>query len=128
MGEKHIPHFPSVTIRSDHPTRADISIDGKELDCVRSIVYEQDTESLASFTLETYGIPDIEIDEANVFLICRPQNVSEAARIIQHAIRTDKDMKNAWVASVKVFLSTKGLSDESIENLAEAFVEWIATA
>lgn len=127
-----LPHFPSVKVISDHPTSAEVSIDGKKLNNVRSIVYEQDTESLASFTFETYGIPDLNFDQANVFVICTPKTITEAARLIRHAIRTDKDMRAAWVKSIETGLRENLLipDDDALMydgvNVAEVVVSWLA--
>ena len=124
MSDTGIGAFPRVKIYNTGVTTADIEINGSKLRGVKSIMYTASVNNLPEFWFETYGIPDIEVDNASVYLECQPENLSEAVRILRSSIKNDDSMYSAWVASVESWLEQT--HEVTRSGLARAFVDWIA--
>ena len=124
MSDAGIGVFPRVKIYNTGVTTAHIEINGHIMHGVKSIMYSASANGLPEFCFETYGIPDIEIDNASVYLECQPENLAEAVRILRSAIKNDDDMYSAWVASVESWLEQT--HEVTRSGLARAFVDWIS--
>lgn len=124
MSDTGIGVFPRVKIYNTGVTTANIEINGHILRGVKSVIYGASVNNLPEFRFETYGIPDIEIDNASVYLECQPENLAEAVRILRSAIKNDDAMYGAWVASVESWLEQT--HEVTRSGLARAFVDWIA--
>jgi hypothetical protein len=124
MSDTGIGVFPRVKIYNTGVTTANIEINGHIMRGVKSIMYSASANGLPEFCFETYGIPDIEIDNASVYLDCQPENLAEAVRILRSAIKNDDSMYGAWVASVESWLEQT--HEVTRSGLARAFVDWLA--
>lgn len=124
MSDTGIGAFPRVKIYNTGVTTANIEINGSKLRGVKSVIYGASVNNLPEFRFETYGIPDIEIDNASVYLDCKPKNLAEAVRILRSAIKNDDAMYGAWVASVESWLEQT--HEVTRSGLARAFVGWIS--
>jgi hypothetical protein len=63
-------------------------------------------------------------EEMNVTISFSPETLSEAVEIIRSSINGDRDMRNAWIASVQNWLND--FDRCSISTLARDFVDWLA--
>ena len=57
-----------------------------------------------------------------------PETLSDAVKVIRHSINTDRDMRNAWIASVLNWLEDwlVNTNDATRPGLARSFVDWLA--
>lgn len=125
MSDTGIRAFPRVKIYNTGVTTADIEINGNKLRGVKSVMYTDSIgKQIPEFWFETYGIPDIEIDNASVYLECQPENLAEAVRILRSSLKNDDAMYGAWVASVESWLEQT--HEVTRSGLARAFVDWLA--
>lgn len=124
MSDTGIGVFPRVKIYNTSVTTANIEINGHKMRGVKSITYTASVNELPKFEFETYGVPDIDVDNAQVYLECQPMNLAEAIRIIRTAIKSDDAMYGAWVASVENWLVQT--HEVTGSGLARVFVDWIA--
>ena len=124
MSDTGIGVFPRVKIYNTGVTTANIEINGSRLRGVKSVIYGASVDNLPEFWFETYGIPNIEIDNASVYLDCKPRNLAESVRILRSAIKNDDAMYGAWVASVESWIEQT--HEVTRSGLARAFVDWLA--
>lgn len=100
--------------------RTHIFIGDCELKRVISASYEQTAVTAPTFTFETMGFPDIEIDNAHIRFKFTPETVTDAAKVILHTYKADSDFRNAFVASIESAIYDDGticdISDQ--HNLA----------
>lgn len=81
--------------------RTHIFIGDCELKRVVSASYEQTAGTAPCFTFETMGFPNIEIDNADICFRFMPETIENAAKVLIHSFDTDKNLYDAFVASIE---------------------------
>lgn len=74
--------------------RTHIFIGDCELKRVVSTSYEQTAVTAPAFTFETMGFPDIEIDNADIRFRFTPEAVTDATKVIRHALPSAFSVKH----------------------------------
>jgi len=90
-----------VKIISDNSYKTHAFIDDIEIsNKATSIQFEQNAGEVPIFTFETIGLPDIEIDNADVRFRFTPETVTDAIKVLRRSLIADKELYNAFVASI----------------------------
>lgn len=71
-----------------------------EINGIRSIIFEQSVDTVPTFTFETIGVPDIEIENADIRFRFTTETIAEAAKVIRHSIFTEEQLYDAFVESI----------------------------
>ena len=102
----------------------EVFIDGEKVDRVRSIDFHVGAGEVPSFTLETVGLPDIEMSAIPQFSFA-PQTVQEAVEVLKNELRTNTNSKKILKDTVEKVL--KEIPEEIwLSDLAELIVKTIA--
>ena len=72
----------------------------KKLERVRKITFNQSADTVPCFTFETIGLPDIEIDNADIRFRFTPETIEDATKVIRHSFSSDKVLYDAFVSSI----------------------------
>lgn len=73
----------------------------KKLEGIREVTFNQSIETIPCFTFETIGLPDIEIDNADICFKFTPETISDSVKVIYHTYEIDNDFRNAFIASIE---------------------------
>lgn len=91
-----------VKIISGDSCRTHVFIGDKEISGITTgIQFEQYAGKVPTFTFETVGLPDIEIDNADIRFRFTPETIEDAAKVIRHSFSSDKVLYDAFVASIE---------------------------
>ncbi len=102
-------------------------IEGKKIDKVKRIDFSVGVEEVPTFVFETIGIPDIDI-HGRVIFDCKPQNVTEAVKILRNELLKHEDLYNGFSASIASALKDNwccGLPFESEEDVANKILDYV---
>lgn len=92
----------TVKIQSiDNTIFSMVFLGDKKLERVREVTFNQSVEMVPCFTFETIGLPDIEIDNADIRFRFTPKTIEEAVKVLIHSFDTDKTLYDAFVASIE---------------------------
>lgn len=80
--------------------RTHVFVGDCELKRIISASYEQTSSTAPCFTFETIGLPDIEIDNADICFRFMSETISDATKVICHSFSTDGELYDAFVASI----------------------------
>lgn len=90
-----------VKIISDNSYKTHAFIDDIEIsNKATGIRFEQNAGEVPTFTFETVGLPDIEIENADIRFRFTPETIEDAAKVIRHSLSTDRELYDAFVASI----------------------------
>lgn len=87
----------TVKIQSiDGTVFSNVFLGDKKLEGIREITFNQSVETIPCFTFETVGLPDIEIDNADICFKFTPETISDSVKVIYHTYEIDNDFRNAF--------------------------------
>lgn len=81
----------------------------KKLEGIREVTFNQSIETIPCFTFETIGLPDIEIDNADICFKFTPETISDSVKVIYHTYEIDNDFRNAFIASIESAIHDNGV-------------------
>lgn len=90
----------TVKIHSNENLLTKIYVGKSEIKKVRSVEFNQSVDTVPAFTFETLGFPDIEIDNPDIRFRFTPETVTDAVKVLRHSLIADKELYNAFVASI----------------------------
>lgn len=91
----------TVKIQSiDNTIATRVFVGDNHIKGVTRVVFEQSAMEIPSFTFETDGYPNIEIDNADICFRFTPEAITDAVKVICHTYANEKDFRNAFVASI----------------------------
>lgn len=90
-----------VKIQSTENSYTKIFLGDSELKRVRSVEFNQSVDMAPTFTFETLGLPNIEIDNPDIRFRFTPETVTDAVKVLRHSLLTDKELYNALAASIE---------------------------
>lgn len=76
-----------------------IIVDSKEVHGVKGVDFKCAVDEVPQFTLEMFGMPDIDMS-GQVLFGFTPQTVEDAAKVLQHEFRTNPESRKALVDSI----------------------------
>lgn len=91
----------TVKIQPTENMATKIFVGDSELKRVISIEFNQSVDTVPCFTFETIGLPDIEIDNADIRFRFTPETTTDSIKVLRHGLLTDKELYNALVASIE---------------------------
>lgn len=92
----------TVKIQSiDNTIATRVFIGQNHIKDVTSVSFEQSAGELPVFTFETRDYPDIEIENAEILFRFAPETIENAAKVLIHSFDTDKNLYDAFVASIE---------------------------
>ena len=92
-----------VTIKTDYDnknTNPQVTIDGNKLPFVKSVKFDVSTETIPTFTIETIGIPDIEMQGRCDFRF-DVDTIQQACKVLIQTLKTNDEFYNAFVSSIE---------------------------
>lgn len=99
-----------VKIISGDSYRTHVFIGDKEISGITTDVqFEQCAGKVPTFTFETFGLPDIEIDNADIRFNFTPETISDSVKVIFHTYEIDNDFRNAFIASIESAIHDNGV-------------------
>lgn len=81
----------------------------KKLEGIREVTFNQSIDTIPCFTFETIGLPDIEIDNADICFKFTPETISDSVKVIYHTYEIDNDFRNAFIASIESAIHDNGV-------------------
>lgn len=100
----------TVKIQSiDGTVFSSVFLGDKKLEGIREITFNQSVETIPCFTFETVGLPDIEIDNADIRFNFTPETISDSVKVICHTYEIDNDFRNAFIASIESAIHDNGV-------------------
>lgn len=81
----------------------------KKLEGIREVTFNQSIETIPCFAFETIGLPDIEIDNADICFKFTPETISDSVKAIYHTYEIDNDFRNAFIASIESAIHDNGV-------------------
>ena len=91
----------TVKIQSiDNTIFSRVFLGDKKLEGVREVTFNQSVDTVPCFAFETIGLPDIEIDNADIRFNFTPETIEDAAKVIRHSFSSDKVLYDAFVESI----------------------------
>ena len=96
-----------------------VEIDGKIIPKVRSLDFHVSADEIPCFTIETIGMPDIEMQSRCDFRF-DVTTVEQACEVLKREFRTNRDFYNAFVASIESALRESTIAWEEWEYLETA--------
>lgn len=111
-----LPH--KVQIKQKSFGRADALIDGRKIKGVMAIDYHIEANEIPRIDLSLYGAPDFDADSFVGFDFTS-KTVDEAVNVLRCALRSDKELYNAFLASVlsaiqNAMKEPDGVTDEEL--------------
>lgn len=91
-----------------------VEIDGKIIHKVRSVDFHVSVDEIPSFTIETFGMPDIEMQGRCDFRF-DAETVQQACEVLKTEFRKNRDFYNAFVASIESALRESAIVWEEWE-------------
>lgn len=93
--------MPKVKIVSDEKSKTKILIDGKEIQNVTNVNFNQSTDTAPEFVIGTMSMPNICIDGGVIFSFT-PQTVREACTVLKNELeKPNNPIRAAFKASIK---------------------------
>lgn len=100
----------TVKIQSiDNTIFSRVFLGDKKLEGVREVTFNQSVETIPCFTFETIGLPDIEIDNADIRFRFTPETIYDSVKVICHTYEIDNDFSNAFIASIESAIRDNGV-------------------
>lgn len=100
----------TVKIQSiDGTVFSNVFLGDKKLEGIREITFNQSVDTIPCFTFETVGLPDIEIDNADICFKFTPETISDSVKVIYHTYEIDNDFRNAFIASIESAIHDNGV-------------------
>lgn len=98
--------IPRVKISNPGPTwkGTKFSIDGMEVQAVKSVDFRVAVDETNLFVFEMYGAPDIEMYGDVVFKF-HPETVTDAMHVLQHELMHNSDLRAGFLASIESALN-----------------------
>lgn len=93
-------HNVKILNRSGSRNPTLVTIDGTPLHCI-SIDYHADAESIPVITFRVGALADIEVNNADLKFRFTPETVTDAVKVLRHALQTDKDLRDGFTASIR---------------------------
>lgn len=119
----------NVKIVSDSETLSTkVYVNGKQIERVKSIAFNQSVDTVPEFWFEVYGCPDI-MSEGTINLDISPNNIQSAVFIFRNELAKQGDLYEAFVGSVAAAIRDEGLIlpfvYESEKEIAQKIVDFI---
>lgn len=91
-----------VSVKNDSYSQygTKIEIDGEPLNKVKSVDFHVSTEEIPCFTIETIGMPDIEIQGRCDFRFS-VDTIQQACKVLCQTLKTNDEFYTAFVASIE---------------------------
>lgn len=124
--ENELPRVRVVNL-GDNWLGTEYYIDGKKIDRVKRVDFSVGVEEVPTFTFETIGIPDIDMP-GRVILDCKPENVTEAVKILRNELMKHDCLYEGFSASIASALKDHwccGLPFESEEEVAKKILDYL---
>lgn len=102
-------------------------IDEKKVEKVKRIDFSVGVEEVPTFVFETMGVPDIDMPGRIIF-DCKPENVTEAIKIIRNELLKYEDLYEGFAASITSALKEHwccGLPFEPEEDVAKKILDYL---
>lgn len=102
-------------------------IDEKKVGKVKRIDFSVGVEEVPTFVFETMGVPDIDMPGRIIF-DCKPENVTEAIKIIRNELLKYEDLYEGFTASITSALKEHwccGLPFEPEEIVAKKILDYL---
>lgn len=102
-------------------------IDEKKVGKVKRIDFSVGVEEVPTFVFETMGVPDIDMPGRIIF-DCKPENVTEAIKIIRNELLKYEDLYEGFTASITSALKEHwccGLPFEPEEDVAKKILDYL---
>lgn len=116
--------MPEVKIVSDEKFKTKVLIDGKEIQNVVNVNFNQSTDTAPEFVISTMSMPDICIDGGVIFSFT-PQTVREACIVLKNELeKSDSPVRAAFKASIKSAID-EAPNYINMDSLAERILERI---
>lgn len=113
-----------VKIVSDEKSKTKILIDGKEIQNVKNVNFNQSIDTAPEFEISTVAMPDICIDGGVIFSFT-PQTVREACIVLKNELeKSDSPVRAAFKASIKSAID-EAPNYINMDSLAERILERI---
>ena len=93
-------------------------IDGKQIYGVRSVDFRVAVDEVPQFTLETLGLPEIDM-YGDIRFSFTPETVQQAAIVLQNEFKSNKESRKALIASIESAIddSKKGISTRDLSEI-----------
>lgn len=115
--------LPKVRVENtEHGFKCDI--DGNPIDKIANVTYMQSTSEVPTFTIEIRGEPSLEVLAIPVIGFT-PETVQASAHVIRNVIRTDQEMYNAFLASVKSVFYEPDSVEYDVDEISKRIVDRI---
>lgn len=108
----------------DNPLAHEMYVGGTKVDCVRSIVFTAEPDSVPKVELEL--VAGLSYDGlADIDLYVHPESVTECIKGIQFSLKMDDDFRDALHKSIKSVLDESETSGEDLTNyeIADRIIE-----
>ena len=110
-----MPILHNLNVTELRPGKYSIRIDGTPIQC-RAVDIHMDTESVPTAVLEVPTTQDFDALVA-AEVAYHPATVAEAHAILRGALLADKELRDAWIASIaSVFEGDEDLGEEGDED------------
>lgn len=109
-------------VRKPNPNNAymgKVLVDSKEVHGVKSVNFKCAVDEIPKFTLEMFGMPDIDM-HGQVLFSFTPKTVEDAAKVLQNEFKTNPESYKALVSSIKSALKEVSSDIYEISNSAVA--------
>lgn len=80
--------------------RTEVFVNDVKLEKLRSIVFEQDFDTVPCFTFETVGLPNIVANGANVVCDFTHDTVLDAVYVLMNTLKSDIELYDAFRSSI----------------------------
>ena len=93
-------------------------IDGNKVNNVRSVDFRVAVDEVPQFTLETLGLPEIDM-YGDIRFSFTPETVQQAAIVLQNEFKSNKESRKALIASIESAIddSKKGISTRDLSEI-----------
>jgi len=110
-----MPILHNLNVTEIHPGKYGIRIDGTPIRC-RAVDIHLDKETVPTATIEVTSAADFDALVA-AEVAYHPASVAEAHAILRGALLADKELRDAWIASIaSVFEGDEDLGEEGDED------------
>lgn len=103
--------MPNIKVSLDAQTGRGVFVDGEHIKGVRSVNYKACVDEIPIAELEIATYPDFEATIHRLYAKISPKTVKEAFGIIVEAIKSDDELRCAFIASIASALRENGKSE-----------------
>lgn len=102
-----------------------VIVDNKEIHGVKAVDFKCSVDEVPQFTLEMFGLPDIDMS-GQVLFGFTPKTVEDAAKVLQHEFKTNPESRKAFEKSIESVLKELPANEETwCSDLAESIANRI---